>query len=278
MNTPDIRELPVDQIWSEQRLRPADEAAVEALALDIKERDLRDPIKVYEIDGQFRLSDGFHRLSAYRALGWGTIPARVLKGTEQDRQLDEVCALLVRADPSQLDRSVFVSKWKGLYVAANPEAAHGGDRRSGDFQEGTMPSWSEALSQRTGWGVDTLKRCARIGEGLKPELIDDLRRTPAADSQKDLLYLAKFGPNSSMQGAIIDLLKSGAAKSAVQAHKQASDTADSDPEDRAEVFLKKFYDLWNRAPEGARRSFLNSLVETGFENLRGRALGWIEEG
>ena len=71
MSKPLLLNVEIADIAVRDRLRPAEEAAVAALAADIAERGLRSPVEVAETpDGGWVLVSGLHRLTACRELGW----------------------------------------------------------------------------------------------------------------------------------------------------------------------------------------------------------------
>ncbi len=61
-----------------KRRRTRDDARVDALALDILENGLKNPILVRRDEERFVLLEGLHRLEAVRALGEETVAALVV--------------------------------------------------------------------------------------------------------------------------------------------------------------------------------------------------------
>ena len=61
-----------------KRRRTRDDARVDALALDILENGLKNPIHVRRDEARYVLVEGLHRLEAVRALGEETVAALVV--------------------------------------------------------------------------------------------------------------------------------------------------------------------------------------------------------
>ena len=71
--------IALDEIYvPAKRRRTRDDARVEALALDILENGLKNPIHVRRDETRYVLVEGLHRLEAVRALGEDTVDALVV--------------------------------------------------------------------------------------------------------------------------------------------------------------------------------------------------------
>ncbi|MCR9218967.1 MAG: ParB N-terminal domain-containing protein [Alphaproteobacteria bacterium] len=272
-----VEEIAIADIAIGDRKRPATAVKVEALSADIAERGLRQPIEVGRQDGDtpYRLVSGLHRLTACTSLGWETIPAVVLTGDDLTYRRDELLENLARNELSKLERAQFVSELKAVHLALNPEAAHGGDRRSAEFQEGKIPSWSAAAAGRTGWTEATLKKAVQIGERLDGAAADALRGSAIEDNQKELERLSKFGPE--IQRRLAGLIRAGEAKTVGGAHKRLSGAPAADAAAPETSALQRALDAFARLSKRDQRAFVEELVETGFGNGAGQALCWIDE-
>ena len=71
--------IALDEIYVPvKRRRTRDDARVDALALDILENGLKNPIHVRRDEKRYVLVEGLHRLEAVRALGEDTVDALVV--------------------------------------------------------------------------------------------------------------------------------------------------------------------------------------------------------
>ena len=71
--------IALDEIYvPAKRRRMRDDAKVDALALDILEHGLKNPIRVRRDEARYVLVEGLHRLEAVRALGEETVDALVV--------------------------------------------------------------------------------------------------------------------------------------------------------------------------------------------------------
>ncbi len=206
----------LDQIEIGPRLREVDEAAVKQLAESMDRIGLQNPIQVrhnfgidpdtgeYERDldkGGFALVAGAHRVEAARRLGWGRIEAFVLDDPSPDElALVEVDENLVRTELTPLHRGRFVARREELYKKLHPEAGHGGDRKSLEYQDKiksetlgfdfSSPSFVEETAELTALSKGTVERARRIGKHILPELQEELEDTPIARREGDLYRLA----------------------------------------------------------------------------------------
>lgn len=90
----DIRELGVNDIKIEKRIRDENQDHVQDLAVELASDGMLTPIIVREIDGDFRLIDGYHRLAAAKLLEWETIQAVIMDKELDENELDIVLTTL----------------------------------------------------------------------------------------------------------------------------------------------------------------------------------------
>ena len=133
-------DLPLDQIYTQARLRAADPAKVAELANSIALTGLTNPITVAPAEtsgyykGQHKLIAGLHRLQAITSLGWQNIPTLIAEIKDEDTQrLVEIHENLARAELTAFDRARFLFEAKQLYERLNPATKWGGDRHSVKF-------------------------------------------------------------------------------------------------------------------------------------------------
>lgn len=257
--TPTLQSIALADIDVRDRLRPADQASVEALARDIDRRGLRVPIEVagqLRGDKKYRLVSGLHRITAFKALGLEAIPAFVVSGNALELRRDELLENLTRNELSKLERAQFVADLKRVYLELNPEAAHGGDRRSDDFQDandGNLKAWYDVIADRSQRAARTIQREAAIGERLDRDAADALRALPIADNQKELEALTRF--SQEIQRGLAGVLSSGGARSVTGAHRTLSGApAQDDGAERDAV--DRLVDAFTRLPKRDQDRFL----------------------
>ncbi len=209
--------ISLDQIHIGPRLREVDDEAVERLAESMDRIGLQNPIQVrhnFGIDpdtgeyergldrGGFALVAGAHRMEAARRLGWGRIEALVLDDPSPEvLALVEVDENLIRSELTPLHRGRFAARRKELHRRLHPGADRGGDHKSleyqnkikvrlSDFDNSPERGFLEDTAEATGLARSTIARAVRIGEGILPELQDELEGTPIARREGDLYRIA----------------------------------------------------------------------------------------
>ncbi|MFG1466816.1 ParB N-terminal domain-containing protein [Xanthobacter sp. DSM 24535] len=258
--------IAIHLIDADDRLRRVDPDKALLLAAGIKEDGLRFPIEVRPgKKGRYALISGGHRLDAVKLLEWTEIDAEILDITADQARMREINENLYRAELSDLDRAVFLSEKKRLYEKLNPQAKHGGDRRSdqvaifGDL----MPRFSAEACERLGCSERTLQRMiARAA--IVPDVRDRISGTSIANTGSELDALARLSPEE--QRTAVQWLMSGgeAAMSVGAAVKQMrGDGTASAPVDEADAQYAALLKGWRRADRRARDRFLDYLKTEG---------------
>ena len=255
--------VPVADIDARTRLRPVSEAGVEALKASIIETGvMKDAIHVRQKKGKgLVLIAGAHRLEAARQLGWSEIEAKVWTDVTDDwSRLMEIDDNLAGAEMGPLDTAVFLAERKAVYERLHPEAKHGGDRKSVEFQNQTdimsVRSFAATTAEKFGLSDRHVRRMIEIGTSLSRDELRWLRASKAPIRLADLQALAKIGDGRERSQVCIRL--SNGAKSAADAwrsHRLEMDGTppDKDPVEEAYVALSK---AWARAPMAAKKRFL----------------------
>ena len=255
--------VPVADIDARTRLRPVSEAGVEALKASIIETGvMKDAIHVRQKKGKgLVLIAGAHRLEAARQLGWSEIEAKVWADVTDDwSRLMEIDDNLAGAEMGPLDTAVFLAERKAVYERLHPEAKHGGDRKSVEFQNQTdimsVRSFAATTAEKFGLSDRHVRRMIEIGTSLSRDELRWLRASKAPIRLADLQALAKIGDGRERSQVCIRL--SNGAKSAPDAwrsHRLEMDGTppDKDPVEEAYVALSK---AWARAPVAAKKRFL----------------------
>ncbi|WIY25032.1 ParB/RepB/Spo0J family partition protein [Parasedimentitalea psychrophila] len=258
----EVKEIPLDEIDTSNRLRPVSETAVKSLTHSIETLGLQSEIQVRKIKktGKLRLIAGGHRMAAFRALGRAEIPAKIWDCTDDWADLAEIDDNLAHAELDPLELCVFLARRKEVYERAFPEtkAATGADlvaKRWDTTDNVSVVSFAAASASKMGVTERTVFRLLAAGQALGPREILELRDAPKKVSLSDLQEIAKCGSTTDRYD-ICRALGDGSAKSAkeVLARKKAPGTAVKDP---VEAARSKLNDAFARAPKEARRRFVD---------------------
>lgn len=174
-----ISDVRIHEIEVSVRIRPLNRDYVAELKTSIGNVGLLNPISVYaRADGTMTLTTGAHRLQAAKELGWESIPAILLHGSDIDRELAEIDENLCRLELGPAERAFQESRRKELWLTkrAIDVAQQGSDAGSvvdTDAEEmgGTIcvthPSQSQDETASRG-GIHTTARDA-VGRRKSPQ-------------------------------------------------------------------------------------------------------------
>ncbi|MFG1463317.1 ParB N-terminal domain-containing protein [Xanthobacter sp. DSM 24535] len=261
------RKIAIDLIDADDRLRRVDPDKALLLAASMKVDGQRYPIEVRPVGkkGRYALISGGHRLGGAKLLEWTEIDAEILDITADQARMREIDENLYRAELSDLDRAVFLSEKKRLYEKLNPQAKHGGDRRSeqvaifGDL----LPRFTEEACERLGCSERTLQRIiARAA--IVPDVRDRIAGTSIANTGSELDALARLSPEeqrSAVQWALSDGVPAMGIAAAVK--QMRGDGAAGAPVDETDAQYAALLKGWRRADRRARDRFLSYLKSEG---------------
>ena len=192
MRTEDIW---IDSIEVGNRLRPINQAAVDALAESMARIGLLQPITIYSPNDEvWGLVTGAHRLAAAKKLEWEWIAAVTVSGGEIDRELMEIAENLHRADLSQLDRDTQVARWIELTAAKQAEAQSLQlatiESRRGDGRGHRAEGGVNAAARELGIDKYDAHRAVKVA-GLSDEAKRAARDAKLDDNRSALLAVAK---------------------------------------------------------------------------------------
>jgi DNA modification methylase len=166
------------------------------LANSIAEVGLLQPIVVTP---DRKLVAGLHRLEACRALGWPTIPARVLRLDQLHAELAELNENFVRHELTVLEQAETLKRKKDIYEALYPDArpvrVRGGPGRGKRKTAGSSPvvlPFAEHAAKKLGVSSSKVRRTIQIAQNLDPKAADALRGTAMAESITDLVRLSRM--------------------------------------------------------------------------------------
>ncbi len=247
----------IHAIDATDRLRPVDQARVEALAASMSEIGLQQPIIVRPgLDGSntLRLVAGAHRLAVAQMLGWTEITAIWSDLNDEQARLVEIDENLIRNELSELDRALFLAERKRIYEGLHPETVQGKAKKPKGLGKvanlATFSRYSKDAAKATGFSERTIQRAVALAEALSPEAIASIRRTKLADNQAQLLALAALEP--AHQAIVAEAIAAKVAANVAAGRRIAglAPPITVDPDDEA---VQRFMSLWARASAKARR-------------------------
>ncbi|MBG0809891.1 ParB N-terminal domain-containing protein [Methylosinus sp. H3A] len=263
----------IEDIDDSDRLRPVDPAHVDWIATSIESKGLMQPIIVRRVGDGYKLIAGGHRLAALKLLEWETVTVgeHVLirdEISDAAARISEIDENLARRDLNKLDRIIFIAERKRLYLEAHPETKNGGDRKSDKLKEkirlqtlqsdpfDRSPRFTDEVATRVGLSKRTIDLACHLAGKLDRVAIETLRGTLLEDNQNELIQLSDVPEEE--QRALATLIKSGEAKSVVQAKIAAglAKPTTIDPQLRIHDAL---LDNWNRATKQTRATFLRAI-------------------
>lgn len=194
----------------DDRARPLDPLAVEALAALIREQGLLQRIVVRKVDDAYQLVAGWHRLEAVRSLGLTTIRAEILTcASDDDAKLAEVMENLGRKELIAFDRCRHLYDLKQVWERKYPHTKNGGDpaakaeaARIRKPDSGTdapeVFGFVRACADKIGLGRTQISEAVSIWTGLTPQtrerIREELHGTKLADNQGGLKRLSELSP------------------------------------------------------------------------------------
>lgn len=164
----ETRDVALDEIRTSDRLRRASPSAVASIVASIEQLGTAlAPVMVRRKGGNLILIGGLHRMEAYRELGRDRIRADIWECSDDWARLAEIDENLAGADLSTLELASFLARRKELYEKLNPEAKHGGDRRSAAFDDQTeIVSFCSTIAEKRGMSDRHVRNLVRIGRNL----------------------------------------------------------------------------------------------------------------
>jgi len=198
---------------------------------ELNEEKIRDLANSFKLLGQlqpivinqdYTLLAGLHRLEAAKLLGWETIKAEVISGSQLEDELIEIDENLIRNDLTVLEQAELLQrrneilKELGLRVkngdnqfsTGRPTVGHpvdntknGDDQLSTDYPMVERLKTTSDIAQEVGISRSSLFNRLQIAQNLVPEVKEKIRNTPIADSTTQLLELARLKPEEQIEVA-----------------------------------------------------------------------------
>lgn len=206
------RNVPISEIRVGQRKRKLDPERVAQLAESIGEVGLLNPIT---ISPDKCLRAGWHRLEACKRLGYVTIQANELDGSDLHGELAEIDENLIRNDLTVLEQGEHLTRRDEILRQLGLRA-DSGDNRFTDRGDklSPLPKTTADVAAELGMDERTAQRRKQAAK-IAPEAREVLRDLPVADNQSELLKIAKLPEQD--QGMVARMISDGQAKDVAQA-------------------------------------------------------------
>ncbi|SOC41628.1 ParB family chromosome partitioning protein [Rhizobium subbaraonis] len=272
----ELRTILIDQIYVPERLRAVEEEHALAIAQNIVEHGLINPITVRATPaakrGNFALIAGAHRLRAFVINDEVEIDAVIVQADKDEAQLIEVAENLFRNELSVVDRAVFVQSYREAWERKHGKIEPGRPGNSANLallfeEEAESGAFSKHVAERMGLSRRSYFLLNRIAQNLHPDVRSAVRGTAVADNQSLLLKLAKLEPAAQRKTAAAfrstgDMAKAIAAVSDAQPKPEVSDA------ERQAVVRVELDRSWEKADTFTRALFmLDKLIEAGHSEL-----------
>ncbi len=182
-------QLRIDSITvPDTRMRPLGD--VSALAESIAQNGLINPITVAR-DGT--LISGRHRLEACKRLGWTDIPANVTDLEGLRAELAEIDENLVRSELTVLQQAEHLARRAEILEALGLRAKVGDNQHTAGGETVSPPLTTAQIAAELGLSERAAQQRLQIARKVAPDVRDMLADTPAANSTRTLLELARLG-------------------------------------------------------------------------------------
>ena len=179
---------------------------VRALTESIEKIGLLNPITVrtiqlFEAGAEprtgYRLVAGRNRLEAMKQLGHDEIPATIVSLEDLECQLAEIDENLVRLDIPLIDHADRLEHRQRIIEVLEDTPRHGGDRKSPEYKEKNQVAnlavrSAKDTAEKTGMSERAIQRLTQISNGVGHDLKTEIRDTPLAYNQDELVKLARI--------------------------------------------------------------------------------------
>jgi len=173
---------------------------------ELNEEKIRDLANSFKLLGQlqpivinqdYTLLAGLHRLEAAKLLGWETIKAEVISGSQLEDELIEIDENLIRNDLTVLEQAELLQRRNEILKEMGLRRSHGRYPTNSLSDRGLKTT--EDIAKEVGLANSTLLRRIQIAQNLVPEVKEKIRNTPIADSTTQLLELARLKPEEQIE-------------------------------------------------------------------------------
>ena len=260
-----IHFIPVNDIIVLDGRRDLNEGAVNLLMESIKEIGLQTPISVRltdvpnsetgELEQDFVLVTGRHRLEAFKRLGKTEIPCIERECSDIDAELEEIAENLHRTDLTALERDEHIAKWIRLteerrQVAQNEPAVLKDGRKAGHQHQ---ESGIRAAARHLGIERNDARRSKKTAN-LSDEAKNTAREVGLDDNRSALLKAAAHKDNPRLQ---VETLRSIAEAKA----------SHSEEQQRSSAALKVAQAIADYCPPKIIPQMIEHLRDAGAQNI-----------
>ncbi len=193
----EVVDVEVSKIQTKFRLRNPDEAKIREIAESIKVCGLINPICV---DRDLFLLAGFHRWSAYKLLGYQTIPCIIKDTTKLRGELIEVEENLSRNELNHIEVADHINRREEILNQLGLRMMNGGNQ----YSEGLITT--QDLADQVGMSARTY-RLKREPAKIIEEVKDLIKETEFANNLMDMVKLSQ--QNEDVQRKVCSLLITG---------------------------------------------------------------------
>lgn len=273
-----IENIEISRIVVGERLREVDPDWVSALAASIQSLGLLEPIIVRkhfswsEELPVYLLVAGAHRHAAAEEAGLQVVPAHISEMSADEARLAEIDENLMRQELTALDRAVFLCERKDVFERLNPQARHGGDRKSEQTKSQTLrlDRFTAEAAEKCGLSERTIQGAIALAKALTPEVRKAISGSELARNASQLKALAKQPPEDHLR--LVSLMQAeGKAKvlDAVRLAGLADGGPVADREPPEDIWMRKMLALW--ATADAKRWQERFLASVSRPTATGRA-------
>ena len=203
--------LPPGQIIQKANRRAIDPEYVNRLAESIAEVGLLNPITVAVDEVGHILIAGAHRLAAVRQLGWDEVACVVSDAEGLRAELATIDENLIRNELTKLEQGEALERRDEILTELGERAKVGQGRPKENGDNLSPLKTTEDIAKEVGLGKKTAKRRKAVIRKISKKTRDAIRKTDAADNQKELEKLAKL--TAEQQTAVAELMSRNEAKS-----------------------------------------------------------------
>lgn len=263
LNAGNVIRLALDEIIVGPRLRRVSQVQLANLLTMAEDTGITTPIHVRKVGAGYELIDGAHRLAAARTLGLPDIACLVVECRQDEARAMEASNNLGAARMSPVQTVIFAASWKRDFYAMHPERKKGvfkGNR----YQQNLVSAenaLTTALADSFGLKPRQIFNILSVGEKLTPEEAELLDGAEAKASLQDLATIGKISEPKERAAIVRDVAagkKATVARAAWKARQSGVEAPVKDPVEEAFAALKT---LWSRAPEAAKRRFVEETEQ-----------------
>lgn len=259
MQTPIFKQVLIDKIRINNRLRPVSERHVETLIESIKLSGFNTVIKLWQEPGEEDplLADGRHRLEAAKRIGMVEIPAFITPATQENYSLvlEEATLNLARNDLNPYDRAASVAAvYETLLIKAGVAKGESARKLGAEARwkqahkmqgyENTQVSIRDDAAKLCGLGLENFKKLVGMYRNLLPDLAEAMRQKPEFELSSFLIELSRYPTD--FQAKLIEYLNKNPSVSVRDAiNELTSDATKPDvvSKDGTQAYLSKFVRL-----------------------------------